>query len=327
LNRPVIEEVAPNLYRVEVPLPNNPLKATNSYIIKGEPRNLIIDTGMNRKECMDALSAALQQLEIELNRTDFFITHLHADHSGLVSELATGESRIYFNRPDAEIILNKHLWQELYQVAIKHGFTEEELRDALEKHPGNKYSPKGPVELAIVSDGDPISAGGYNLCCVQTPGHTPGHMCLYEPERKLFISGDHILGDITPNISSWDDLGNPLRDYTQSLDKVYTMEIDLVLPGHRSVVTDCQKRIDELKAHHRERLEEVLQILKETGAGSAYRIASGMHWDIVADQWEAFPIMQKWFATGEAIAHLKYLEDEGLVERKQDVRKIIFSPI
>lgn len=324
MSKPLFEEVLPSLYRVEVPLPNNPLKATNSYIIKGD-KNLIIDTGMNRKECMDALSAALTELQIDLQRTDFFITHLHADHSGLVGELATGEASVYFNQPDAEVIQNKHLWQELYFVAIKHGFSEDELKSALDKHPGNRYSPKGPVDLTIVQDGDPITAGDYHFHCVETPGHTRGHMCLYERNRKLFVSGDHILGDITPNISSWDDAGNPLRDYTQSLDKVSAMEIDLVLPGHRSLVTDCKKRIDELKEHHRQRLDEVVCILKEFGAGTAYQIASRMHWDIIAADWGAFPIMQKWFATGEAIAHLKHLEDEGLVERRQLDEQIIFS--
>lgn len=325
MSKPVIEEVMPSLYRVEVPLPQNPLKATNSYIIKGDPKNLIIDTGMNRKECMDALSAALIELDISLKKTDFFITHLHADHSGLVGELAAADARVYFNGPDAEVIENKHLWQELYFVAIKHGFSEEELRNALEKHPGNRYSPRGPVDLTIVYDGDTVSAGDYAFQCVQTPGHTRGHMCLYDPRKRLFISGDHILGDITPNISSWDDLGNPLRDYGCSLDRVYAMEIDLVLPGHRSVVADCKKRIDELKTHHRQRLDEVTSILKEAGPGTAYRIASAMHWDIVADDWSAFPIMQKWFATGEAVAHLKYLEDEGLAERKQHGEQVIFS--
>ena len=136
-----MEEVLPQLFRIEVPLPRNPLKATNSYIIKGE-RNLVVDTGMNRKECMAALASALDELSIELERTDFFITHLHADHSGLVGELASAASRVYFNHPDAEVIQNKHLWQELYLEAIKHGFSTAELSSALEKHPGHRYSPR-----------------------------------------------------------------------------------------------------------------------------------------------------------------------------------------
>lgn len=325
MNRPVIEEVLPSLYRVEVPLPHNPLKATNSYIIKSD-RNLIIDTGMNQKECMDALSAAFKCLNIDLTRTDFFVTHLHADHLGLVGELVDASSIVYFNQPDTETINNQQLWPDLFNLAGKHGFSDSELKSALGMHPGHRYSPKGPLNFTIVREGDRIIAGDYSWQCVETPGHTRGHICLYESKRKILISGDHILGDITPNISSWDDRGNPLRDYRQSLGKVAAMEIELVLPGHRSVVTECKRRIIELKVHHEQRLEELSDILHNIGTASAYQIASRMRWDIIAENWSGFPIMQKWFATGEAIAHLKYLEEEGAVIKNLDDGKILYSP-
>ncbi len=84
----MIEEIVPNLYRAEIPLPRSPLKWLNSYIVKGGDRFLIIDTGFNRQECLDAMNASLQKLGVDLNKTDFFITHLHADHMGLVGTLA-----------------------------------------------------------------------------------------------------------------------------------------------------------------------------------------------------------------------------------------------
>jgi glyoxylase-like metal-dependent hydrolase (beta-lactamase superfamily II) len=90
----MIEELLTDLYRVEIPLPRSPLKALNSYIVKGNGRFLIIDTGMNREECLRPMRSALQKLDIDLNKTDFFITHLHADHSGLVGVLATDTSKI-----------------------------------------------------------------------------------------------------------------------------------------------------------------------------------------------------------------------------------------
>ncbi len=82
-----IEEIFPHIYRAEIPLPQNPLKATNSYVIRGEGRYLVIDTGMNREECRKAMENYLSTLAVDLNRTDFFITHLHADHFGLVAHL------------------------------------------------------------------------------------------------------------------------------------------------------------------------------------------------------------------------------------------------
>ncbi|HOB29513.1 MAG: MBL fold metallo-hydrolase [Dethiobacteria bacterium] len=326
MNKPFFEEVLPQLFRAEIPLPRNPLKATNSYLIKSRERNLIIDTGMNREECMTAFSAVLRELQIDLAQTDFFITHLHADHLGLVSELAKPSSRIFFNRLDAAVVTYGDLWKLLFNAAKKHGFHEEELKEALFKHPGYRYSHSGPINFEYLHEGDRLTYGPYTFTCVHTPGHTPGHLCLYEQSQKLFLSGDHILGDITPNISAWEDSENPLQQYLQSLDKVSRMEIELLLPGHRRVVSDCRGRIEELKKHHHERLEEVSSIIRAKGPSNAYEIASHMEWDIEASDWEHFPITQKWFAIGEAIAHLHYLEEVGKIRRKEQNGTVLFYP-
>ena len=70
----MIEEISPNLYKIEVPLPQSPLKATNSYVIKAQGQSLIVDTGMNREECKNSISSSLRELDIDLKRADFFIT-------------------------------------------------------------------------------------------------------------------------------------------------------------------------------------------------------------------------------------------------------------
>lgn len=322
------EEIYPGLYRVEIPLPQNPLKATNSYIFKGRRRNLVVDTGMRRKECLDAMNDALRELGIDLAETDLFITHAHADHLGLIGELATTSSRIYFSEPDASLFGVQDLWHTLSVVAGKHGFPEDELQQAIASHPGSRYIPEEVPPFTIVHEGDAVTAGDYSLKCVETPGHTRGHMCLYEPERKFLIAGDHILGDITPNISSWDDFDDPLREYLSSLDKIYAMDIDLVLPGHRSVIRDFRARIHELKQHHRHRLDEVVSILHANGGPcSAFQVAARMSWDIIADDWRMFPLMQKFFATGEAVAHLSRLAAEGRVRREETGGKILFFPV
>lgn len=321
----VIEQIRDNLFRAEIPLPRNPLKATNSYIIKGQPRNLVIDTGMNRDECKNALSDAFRQLDISLEQTDYFVTHLHADHVGLVNEFSTDGALIYFNRFDAELLNHTDLWQLVRSLVGRHGFPQRLIDVAIDEHPGQRYSPADPVDFTMVGDGDLILCAGYELQCVTTPGHTRGHTCLYEPHHKFFFSGDHILGDITPNISTWLEASNPLDEYFKSLDRVYAMDIDLVLPGHRRLVTDCRGRIDQLKEHHHQRIAEVLEIIRGNGSGSAYEIAAEMTWDLVADSWDDFPLMQKWFATGEALAHICYLEDKGKVERCLRDETLIFK--
>ena len=231
----MIEEVLPYIYRIEVPLPRNPLKAVNSYVIKEEGRSLIIDTGMNRKECMDAISAGLQELDVDLEKADFFITHLHADHLGLVSSLATDTSTIYFSQVGAAFVNSTGFWQEAIDFAGKNGFPEDDLQRAVGSHPGYKYSSKSQLDFHVLKEGDTISIRDYMFECIETPGHTKGHMCLYEPKKKFFMSGDHILIDITPNISLWSDAGNPLNEYLMSLEKVYNLDIEIVLPGHRRI--------------------------------------------------------------------------------------------
>jgi len=319
----MVQEISRNLYKVEIPLPGSPLKSINSYMIKSPERNLIIDTGMNRTACREAMHKGLSELDIDLAKTDFFITHLHADHFGLVGGLVTKNSKVYFNKPDADIIYRSH-WDEMFEAAGRHGFPREVLEAALQNHPGRKYASELTFELTLLEDGDIVEIGDYRLRCVQTPGHTKGHMCLYEPDKKFLFSGDHILIDITPHIQAWSDDDNPLKEYLESLDKVSMLDIALTLPGHRRHIEDSTERIQELKEHHKHRADEVLAIL-EKGPQSAYQIASKMTWDINSPTWEEFPIMQQWFASGEAIAHIRYLEDEGKIFRESQDGKIIFS--
>jgi glyoxylase-like metal-dependent hydrolase (beta-lactamase superfamily II) len=321
----MFEEILPSLYRIKVPLPGSPLRATNSYVIKGTERSLIIDTGWNREECMTALVAGLKECSVNPRQADFFITHMHADHSGLVSTLAGEGARIYFGWADAEIIKStapEH-WEEQLNFARKCGFPGEELEKAIRSHPGRRYSPNTSLNLCVSKDEDRINIGDYLFECIETPGHTEGHICLYEPNKKIFICGDHILVDITPNITLSSEERNPLKEYLMSLDKVYDLDVELVLPGHRSIFRNQKERIRELKQHHRTRLEEVLSILGK-GKQNAFQIASQMTWDIGFKSWDIFPPAQKWFAFGEAMAHLKYLEEEGKVERQIEGQGLVF---
>lgn len=321
----MIEQILTNFYKIKIPLSGNPLKALNSYVIKTPERNLIIDMGWNREECLKTMQAGLRDLEVDLRTTDFFITHLHTDHIGLVPDLATETSNIYFNQPDAELIENSDARRiRSFNFARMSGLPENELQALISSHPGYRYRPNGHMAFIILKEDDTIAIGDYLFKCVETPSHTKGHMCLYEPNKKVFVSGDHILHDITPHIQLWSDEWNPLKEYLASLDKIYQFDIELVLPGHRSIFKNCKERINELKNHHQERSDEILSILK-IGSKNAFQVASEMNWDIEYDAFDLFPVTQKWFATGEAIAHLKYLEEKGAVRREIWDHKILYA--
>jgi len=322
----MIEEILPNLYRAEIPLPRSPLKSLNSYMIKGDGRFLVVDTGMNRKECIEPMQAALKELNVNLDKTDLFITHLHSDHLGLAGTLATDKSRIYFSQLEASSFgsENEAKWQDQIAFFVAHGFTDEEARKALSSHPGYKYSSKKQLKFTCLKEGDQLEIGDYLFKVIETPGHSPCHECLYEASKKILLSGDHILLDITPNITHWSELKNSLKQYLASLDKVYGLDVSLVLPGHRSLWKDHRARIRELREHHKARLEECVSALRQ-GDKTAWEVAPHVTWDIDCKSWADFPPTQKWFAVGETLAHLEYLEGENKAVRRSQNGRILFS--
>ncbi|MFC1961596.1 MBL fold metallo-hydrolase [Chloroflexota bacterium] len=321
----MIEELLPNLYRIKVPLPASPLKFLNSYAIHGGERWLIIDTGMNREECLTVMNNSLAELDVDLKKTDFFITHIHADHAGLVGTLATENATVFFNQKESQMMYQMNRWQELY-FDFYHavGFPEDELKEAIEGHPGRRFGLRKRFDFNILKEGDILPCGDFQFRVIETPGHSPGHLCLYEGEKQVLVCGDHILFDITPNISYWHELDNSLKDYLDNLQKVYPLEVKLLLPGHRSLIHDHRKRINELREHHRNRLNEVIAALAD-GEKDAYHIAPCITWDIAIDSWAEFPPPQKWFAFGETLAHVIYLEREGRVRRISRDGRITFA--
>jgi len=325
----VVEEILPNLYRIEIPLPKNPLKALNSYLIKGGERFLVIDTGMNREECMQEMSSCLARLSVDMKKTDFFITHFHVDHLGLVGNLATEASKVYLSEVEASIVISgrkspEERLQKFAAFYLSQGFPEDEIIKALRDHPAYRYGLRRQIDFSALKEGDTIDVGDYSFRCIETPGHSPGHMCLYEARKKILVSGDHILFDITPNITRWPESENSLKEYLASLEKVYTLDVDLVLPGHRNILNDHRRRITELQEHHSNRLHEVLSALEE-GDKTAWEVAPYITWDIDFGSWELFPAVQKWFALGETVAHLNYLEAEGRIRRKEEDNKVLYS--
>lgn len=320
----MVDAIMDGLYRIRIPLPNSPLQELNSFVIKGDGRDLVIDTGFNRDECFRAMQEGLRSLDVDPAATDFFITHMHADHSGLVARLATETSTVHFSRIDAGVIENRGNWEQMIEYARINGFPADQLKQTIENHPGYRFSPRDLPSLNLIDDGNRITIGGYQFRCIATPGHTRGHICLFDEGKGLLLSGDHVLSDITSHIESWSYELNSLQDYLDSLDMVRRLPVDLVLPGHRSVMTDLEGRVAELVRHHEERAAETITAMSN-GALHAYDIASRLSWDIDCDRWEDFPLVQKWFATGETIAHLRYLEDLGRVKRQSRGTTAIFT--
>ena len=317
------EKIAENIYRIPVKLPYSPLKELNSYLIKDPSRSLLIDTGFHLDACRDALLQGFAELDTDPRSVNIFLTHMHSDHSGLAADIIGESMRIFISETD-NYLLNTTGEEEIrlldevaahYRDADLPAFIIENMRKI---NPAIAFSnPENSSQFVSVHDGQIVRAGGYELRCISTPGHSPGHMCLWEEGSGYMFTGDHVLFDITPNITAWPFVRDSLGDYLDSLRSALKYPVKKALPGHRAS-GDHHARVGQLLAHHKARLAEIEKLIREAPGATAYEISGKMLWKIRADSWEEFPPAQKIFAVGECISHLDYLTLRGRIIREKD---------
>jgi glyoxylase-like metal-dependent hydrolase (beta-lactamase superfamily II) len=325
-------EVYENIYLEEISLPNNPLKYLNFYVIKGKEKSMIIDTGFNHKDIKEKIMQVFKKLNLVPKKTILFLTHLHSDHTGLASYFENLGLSIYISKVDGEILnssksISEPFWENLSKTEILQGLKEDNLD--IKQHPGFKYRTKSKIKYIPAIPGKYIEIDKYKFKIIDLKGHTPGMVGLYEEEHKILFCGDHILGKITPNITYWGAKhGDMLGKYFESLDLVYNMDIEYLFSSHRFLIDDHKKRIKELYEHHRDRLDEVRNALQKLGRATVRTVAQNMHWDIKSKNWDDFPKPQKWFAVGEAHAHLEHLRalKEINVEEQNGVLYYTYIP-
>ena len=314
----MIEQILPEIYKLEIPIPNDPLKATNSYLVKGPERNLLIDTGFTQRECLNSMNEALTKLRVDMTKTDIFITHFHSDHIGLVPQIVTETTEIYFNRPESDWLKKCTQVDDSLAFMLSSGWPDKDMAAVHSFYRNRENNFRFDLNFRILSEKDKLKVGDYSFECIETPGHSKGHICLYEPVKKLFFAGDHLLKKITPGIMAmWSYEWDPLEEYLTSLDKVGVLDIDLVLPGHAAIFENYRERIAEIKSHHDRRLNEVIAVVSQ-GKQTAYQIGSKLTWDVSYDSWNDFPVMLRLLAVNETMSHLRYLEN-----RKQLRKRIV----
>lgn len=312
------EQVLGNIYKIVVPLPKNPLRCTNDYVIKGGDRDILIDTAYNIPECRGALAEGLRELDVKPDRLDIVMTHCHGDHSGLSPELGKLGARLFIGRDEEYWMYGENRsWAVELDSAnfVRAGFDPVLVDKFITRPIQRDVSPdKDYDEYICIDHGDEFVCGDVALKAVHTPGHSPGHMCfLWEDSKTMFV-GDTLLFDITPNITPWNFVIDPLGDYLGSLKMLDGYDVELALPGHREA-GDFHRRIEGLLKHHEDRLSECFDIVCKYPNMTAYDIAGKMSWHIRCNDWNDFPLKQKWFAVGECQTHLRHLAELGeLVE-------------
>ncbi len=160
-----------------------------------------------------------------------------------------------------------------------------------------------------VDDADRVDAGGRSWVSLHTPGHTNDHLCLYDPEAGILISGDHVLPTITPHISGVGSVVDPLTEFFRSLERVAELDgATTVLPAHGLAFEDLAGRAEAIRHHHEDRL----QTLRDTSAD--------VGWGTVADYSKQLFPERSWgqMADSETYAHLEHLRLTGEAQVRDD---------
>ena len=303
-------QITENLFGIYVGMSYSPLRNLNAYLIKGGQRCLLIDAGDHTEESRRDLFTGLEELRVRREDMDIFLTHLHTDHCGLVPELYVPGMRVFMSGTDIRYkseLLSRADPSRMTANRLRMGFPEREA-EASTVDGRRQYYFDDFAGFTPISDGQVLEYGGRRLRAIATPGHTPGHLCLYEEKAGVLFCGDHVLFTITPNIAYWGESFDSLGSYVQSLTRVRDLSVSTLLPAHRQVTGTLPERVDEIIEHHGRRVLETADLLDARPGVSAYELAGHMHWNISYDgNWSNFPLGQKFFAVSEILAHLEYL--------------------
>ena len=321
-----MREVFPNFFQLRIPLPIPALKHLNAYLIRNEEQYVLIDTGMGTDEAYGALSHQLAEIGAKPgNLTEILVTHFHIDHVGLVPRLRSlSGAQLLVSAKTTEAVqlvirTYESYWNNLTKTYKEAGVPTDVVEQMITTTPGYIYQ-SVYAELSrpsrTLKDGEKIKIGDYKFDAIWTPGHSPGHICLYETRQRFLLAGDHLLPTITPHVTHWQQESNALEEYLESLEKVKKLDVDVILPSHEEPFENHRKRIKELKKHHELRVIEILSEIQGQEL-TAYQIASRIHWDIEYASWERFPLFQKLLAISETLAHIKFLENQGQVKKNR----------
>jgi len=302
-------EVAPNVYSLALPLPFE-LESVNVHLVKLNDGWLLIDCGMETEPAFTVLSEAVKAMGIHWREIhQILLTHMHPDHMGMAARLLelTG-AKLLMHEAEAQHLQlvargDKRVpWMEL--VFAKAGVPAD-LQARMDRHflqIRKNFHDLSPDRL--LTGGEDIETAIGHLRVHWTPGHSPGHICLYCPEQRLFFSGDQILEHITPNVAWHPDL-DTLADFLESLEGLRHLEIDLIIPSHGTPFAGHREWITQTIQHHRDRCDQIAGLLRETPR-TAHNLV-GLLW-----QRQLSPINHH-FAIFEVLAHLEYMQRQGRV--------------
>jgi glyoxylase-like metal-dependent hydrolase (beta-lactamase superfamily II) len=310
--------VAPGVHRVPLPLPTDGLRAVNVYVIEAGDGLVLIDSGWALDAAREALTSALASLDAGLGDIrSFLVTHVHRDHYTLGVVLRRefgGTVSLGLGERQAIAALSGGTAEPFApQLAELRASGAEEIIGKLSgiarALPGGAADWEEPDRW--LTPYQEIGAGDRTLAVIPTPGHTRGHVVFRDAGAGLLFAGDHVLPHITPSIGfEAVPSPHPLQDFLSSLQLVRSLPDMRLLPAHGPAAPSAHARIDELLAHHDDRLGRCLAAV-QAGAATALEAARSLRWTRRARQLDELDPFNQMLAVIETRAHLELLAAQG----------------
>jgi glyoxylase-like metal-dependent hydrolase (beta-lactamase superfamily II) len=322
----LIEKIAENFYMITLPMPFR-LKHVHVFALVHDGSVSLFDTGMNTPETFSALEKSLKSIGNDIRNIDrIFITHFHTDHCGIAGRIkAISGAAIVMSETDSKRIYNDQKrgldFGQVKLFYLEQGLNEKIIDDLLELL-GSFRKATIPFEVDVyIRDRVSQKAGDRDFEVIPVPGHTKGQVCFFFREEGILLSGDHILPEITPNLSPdpYDSGFRPLESFLHSLGQVENLPVARVYPAHGDPFSDLKARVEEIREHHRERKSLVFESVKK-GPKTTFEVSL----DIFGRD---LPEFDQFLAVNETYAHLIELKKEGLIKEKLLENLIIHSVV
>lgn len=311
------ERVMPGVWRLRLPLPFPGVPHCNAWAVAAGDGIVLFDCGMHEPGSLAQLERAMDQVNLRLEHVRLLVcTHAHPDHYGQAATLVErtgcelwmhpnhGHMRREVEDPEAAVL--HHL-----EVARQSGVPTGPLEAWVEFQRGVGSGVAGLVEPnRPLLPGVEVRSDLGAWLVIETPGHAPSHVCLFQPERRLLISGDHLLG----RVSLYFDYGytpDPVGEFLHSLDAVEAFGARLCLAGHGRTFADVDAHIEANRRLVAERLERLQRVLRERGPITAFEAVPHLY-----DQ-PVTPLTSAWWLS-ETLCYLQHLEVTGRARREAE---------
>src|SRR3954468_19798225 len=306
------ERVLPGVWRLRLPLPFPGVPHCNAWAVASGPGIVLFDCGMHEPGSMGHLERALEMCNLRLEHVRLLvITHAHPDHYGQAAAIVERTGCELWMHPDhAHATCAAQDPEAVLQQRIEIARSARVPPDPLERWTEARREGGTGIAGAVEPDrpllpGVEVRSDLGAWLVIETPGHAPSHVCLFQPEKRLLISGDHLLG----RISLYYDYGytpDPVGEFLHSLDAVEAFGARLALPGHGRTFADVGAHIDGNRELVAERLERVVAVLRERGPVTAF--------DALPDLYGEQPTAAtaSWWLQ-ETLCYLRHLEVTGRV--------------